>query len=129
MTDILIGVIVGGFIASIIPIVTLLTEHRRLKQNLKLKHLLEERQGLEDKFKKNLNRFTKAIRENSYSSDMINDFNLTMPEEVSEIFKKFLADPNKTKITYKKTYMGLVLSMRKSLSDIDEKIEKLVFKK
>ena len=58
---------------------------------------------------------------------MIMDFLLTMPKEISIKFKEFLADPNKTDSKSKRAYMGIVLSMKKILSEIDGKIENLIF--
>jgi hypothetical protein len=121
MSDILLGVIIGGLIASITPIVMIILE--------KLEQLRFERKRLEKIFRGNLKRFSKAIAENSYPSDMIMDFILTMPKEVSTKFKQFLADPNKTDEKCKKAYVNVVSSMKKTLSDIDNKIESIIFQK
>ena len=83
MSEILIGVIIGGLIASIFPVVTLIVDHRHWVRESKLEHLRSERKRLENKYSKNLKMFSKAIGENSYSSDMIMEFILTMPKEVS----------------------------------------------
>ncbi|MGB5747152.1 MAG: hypothetical protein WBM69_09240 [Desulfobacterales bacterium] len=129
MSDTLIGVIIGGVIASITPLVMLILDHRRWQRESELEHLRSERKRLEKLFRENLKRFSKAIAENNYASDMIMDFLLTMPKEVAVKFKEFLADPNKTDSRSKKTYMGIVLSMKKILSEIDSKIENIIFKK
>lgn len=129
MSDILIGVIIGGLIASITPVVTLIVDHRHWIRESKLEHLRSERKRLEDIYSKNLKRFSKAIGENSYSSDMIMDFILTMPKDISATFKEFMSDPNKTDAKSKKAYINTVLLMKKSLSDIDKKIENIVFQK
>ena len=129
MSDTLIGVIIGGMIASITPLVMLILDHRRWQRESKLEYLRSERKRLERIFRENLKRFGKAIAENSYPSDMMMDFLLTMPKEISIIFKEFLADPNRTDSRSKKAYMGIVLSMKKILSEIDSKIENLIFQK
>ena len=129
MFDTLLGVIIGALIASITPIVMIILDNRRWKQQSKLEQLRFERRRLEKIFRENLNRFSKAIHENSYPSDMIMDFILTMPKEVSTKFKEFLSDPNKTDENCKKAYINVVLSMKKNLSDIDSKIESIIFQK
>jgi len=129
MSEILLGVLIGGLIASITPIVMIFLDHRRWQQQSTLEQLRFERQRLERIFRGNLKRFSKAITENSYPSDMIMDFILTMPKEVSSKFKEFLADPNKTDATGKKVYVDLVLSMKKTLSYIDSKIENIISQK
>jgi hypothetical protein len=129
MFDTLIGVIIGGLIASITPIVMLVIDHRRWKRESKLEHLRSERRRLAAVFSKNLKGFAKAVLDNSYSSDMIMDFILNMPKDVSTKFREFMTDPNKTDAKCKKAYMNVALSMKASLSDIDHKIENIIFQK
>ena len=129
MSDTLLGVIIGGLIASITPIVMIILDHRRWQRQSKIEQLRFDQRRLERIFRGNLKRFSKAITENSYPSDMIMDFILTMPQEVSAKFKEFLADPNKTDEKCKKAYINVVSSMKKILYDIDSKIENLISQK
>ena len=129
MYDTLFGVIIGGLIASITPIVMIFSDHKRWQQQLALEQLRFERQRLEKIFRGNLKRLSKATNENSYPSDMIMDFILIMPKEVSTKFKEFLANPKKTDATCKKALINVVLSMKKSLSDIDHEIEIIISQK
>ena len=126
MSDTLLGVIIGGLIASITPIVMIILDHRRWQRQSKIEQLRFDQRRLERIFRGNLKKFSKAITENSYPSDMIMDFILTMPQEVSTKFKEFLADPNKTDEKCKKAYINVVSSMKKILNDIDSKIENLI---
>ena len=129
MSDILLGVIIGGLIASVTPIVMIILDHRRWQRQSSLEQLRFERKRLEKIFRENLKRFSKAIHENSYPSDMIMDFILTMPKEVSTRFKEFLADPDKTDESCRKVYINVVSAMKKNLSDIDRNIESIIFQK
>ena len=129
MLDTLLGVIIGGLIASLTPIVVLILERRRWQRQSTLEQLRFERKRLEKLFRENLKRFSKAIAENSYPSDMIMDFVLIMPNEVSIIFKEFLADPNKTDEKSKKVYLNVLSTMKKILSDIDKRIEDIILQK
>ena len=129
MSDALLGVIIGGLIASVTPLIMLISEYRRWQRQATLEHLKHERARLEKIFRVNLKRFARAIAENSFPSDMIMDFILTMPKEVSVKFKEFLADPDKTEAKYNKAYITMVSSMKKALLDIDSRIENIIFKK
>ncbi len=129
MSETLLGVIIGGLIASVTPITMLILDYRRWQRQAMLEQLRLERNRLEKMFRVNLKKLSQAIAENSFPSDMIMDFILTMPKEVSTKFKEFLADPDKTDAKYKKTYISLVSSMKKVLSDIDSRIEDIIFKK
>ena len=129
MSETLLGVIIGGLIASVTPIIMLILDYRRWQRQAMLEQLRLERERLEKIFRANLKKLSQAFAENSFPSDMIMDFILTMPKEVSIKFKEFLADPDKTDAKYKKAYIGLVSSMKKALSDIDSRIEDIIFKK
>lgn len=129
MSDTLIGVLIGGMIASITPLVMLILDHRRWQRESKLEHLKSERKRLERMFRENLQRLSKAIAKNSYPSDMMMDFLLTMPKMISMQFKEFLADPNKTDSRCKKAYLSIGLSMKQALSEIDNRIETIISRK
>ncbi len=126
MPEILLGVIIGGLIASLSPIALIILNHKRWQRQASLDQLRRERKRLEKMFRENLKRFSKAISENSYPSDMIMDFILIMPNEISAKFKEFLANPNKTDATCKKTCINVVSLMRKALSDIDNDINRII---
>jgi uncharacterized membrane protein YccC len=68
LSDTLIGVIIGGMIASITPLVMLILDHRRWQRESKLEHLRSERKRLEIMFKENLQRLSKAIAKNSITT-------------------------------------------------------------
>lgn len=129
MADILLGVLIGGFIASITPIIMTIFDYRRWQRQSKLEQLRFERQRLEKIFRINLKRLSEAVKKNSYPSDMIMDFILVMPKDVSSKFKGFLASPDKTDATCKKACVDVVLSMKKTLSDIDSNIENIISQK
>ena len=129
MLDTLLGVVIGGLMASVTPIVMLILDRKRWQLQSTLEQLRFERRRLENLFRENLKRFSKAIAENSYPSDMIMDFILIMPNEVSAIFKEFLADPKKTDEKSKKVYLNVISTMKKHLSDIDKRIEKIIIQK
>jgi len=65
MFDTLLGVIIGGLIASLTPIVMLILDHRRWQRQAELDQLRFERNRLEKIFRKNLKRFSEAITANS----------------------------------------------------------------
>jgi hypothetical protein len=129
MNDILIGVIIGGLIASLAPIVMLISDYRRWQRQARLDHLRFERTRLEKIFRANLKKFSQAVAANSFTSDFIMDFVLTMPKEVSASFKEFLADPDKTDAKCNQARVAVVLSMKKTLAEIDGRIEAILFQK
>ena len=71
MTETLIGVVVGGLIAWIAPLMTLRYAERRWKFEARLSELKSERQRFEQLYEKNLPLFREGAEGNSYSSDMM----------------------------------------------------------
>ena len=126
MNETLIGVFVGGLIASIAPITTLIIDHKRWKKETILEYLKSERNRLNENFEKTLEKLSKAMAENSYPSDMTSEIMIMMPKNVSDIFIEFIEDKDKTENKMKNTYLDLAVEMKISLKEIDEKIEKLI---
>lgn len=126
MNETLIGVFVGGLIASIAPITTLIIDHKRWKKETILEYLKSERNRLNENFEKTLEKLSKAMAENSYPSDMVSEIMIMMPENVSDKFIEFIEDKDKTENKMKNTYLDLAVEMKVSLKEIDDKIEKLI---
>jgi hypothetical protein len=126
MADAIIGVIVGGFIASIAPLGMLYFNHLHWKRDAKLNYLTAERVRLETLSEKTLTRLTKAMTENAYPSDMTADIMTFMPEEVITRFDIFMCDPDITEKKCKVAYLELAREMKKMLANIDEQISDLL---
>jgi len=125
MIDTLIGVVVGGLIASLAPLITLIMDQKRWRRQSELEQLRIERERLERSFRYNLTDLYRAMRENNFPSEMISEFTLTMPKEVSTRFREFMSDPDKTDVKCRKAYMDIVASMKKYLAGVDAKIDQL----
>jgi gas vesicle protein len=126
MIEPLIGVVVGAIIASVAPLAILIKDHKRWRQHTRYEHLKSERERLQGLFRKNMRRLSRAIAENSYSSDLITEFIMTMPPNVTAKFKEFMNHPEKTDKICKHAYVEILLAMRDALREIDHRIEKLV---
>ena len=128
MSEVLIGVIIGGIIASISPVASLLIDHFRWKKEKKLEHLRLERKRLEDLFTKTLEQLSEAMKKNKYPSKMTSDILILMPKNVSEKFQSWMDKENPTTLEGKHAYMDIAVEMKKSLSEIDNEIKELVSK-
>jgi hypothetical protein len=126
MIDMLVGFVVGGLIASLAPMVTLIMDQKRWKRTSELEQLRIERERLERSFRYNLTDLFRAMRENSFSSEMISEFTLTMPKEVGVRFREFMTDPEKTDAKCRKAFMDIVGLMKKSLAEVDDRIDRLL---
>lgn len=126
MSEALIGVVIGGLIASIAPVVSLLTESRRWKLEKRLEHLRAERARLEKFSSETLPKLAEAMARDSYPSSMISDILVLMPKPVGDRFENWMAEKEKDELKGKFAFMDICVEMKKALSDIDRKIGELI---
>jgi gas vesicle protein len=126
MSDTLIGVILGGIIASITPVITLIINHKRWKREMKIEYLKEERRRLEKLYSETLEGLGEAMAKNSYPSQMTSDILILMPKSVSSIFNDWMKVEDKSKSKGQQTYMDIAVEMKKSLAAIDAQINELI---
>ncbi len=128
MTETLIGVVVGGLIAWIAPLMTLRYAERRWKFEARLSELKSERQRFEQLYEKNLPLFREGAEGNSYSSDMMSDILVLMPKEIGDMFLAYMEDTDKSKVRMKHFYLELASAMKRDLKARDDAILRLLSK-
>jgi hypothetical protein len=122
----LLGVIIGGLIASVAPVTTLIVDHLRWKRETKLIHLKSERDKLEQRFREALEQLATAMARNSYPAQMTSDIMIMLPKEVSDQYLRFLEEKDKSAPSSKKAYLEVAATMKACLAIIDQQIEALV---
>ena len=126
LSEALIGVIIGGVIASIAPLAHLFADHRRWKQEAKLAHLREERRRLEQMYSNTLTKLSDAMTKNSYPSDMMSDILILIPKDVGVRFEAWMAEKDKDSTKGKHAYMDICVAMKRSLAGLDKRIQDLI---
>lgn len=126
MSEMLLGVVIGGLIASIAPIVSLLTESRRWKMEKKLAHLHAERDRLNNLILEMLPKLAHAMAQNSYPSQMTSDIFILMPKTVGDLFEKWMEEEEKDEMKGKHAFLDICVESKKALSDIDKRIADLL---
>ncbi|QBQ53250.1 hypothetical protein [Nitrosococcus wardiae] len=124
--DIFIGVLIGGLIASIAPVTTIIADHLRWRRETKLMHLKTERDKLEQRFRETLEQLSKAMARNSYPAEMTSDIMIMLPKEVSDQYLAFLEEKDKSTPKCRQAYLDIATVMKKSLATIEQQIEALV---
>lgn len=123
MSETLIGVLIGGLIASISPLATLVVESRRRRRELKLEHLRAERCRLETLFAENLQKLSEGMVNDSYHAQMIADVSVFMPKVIGDLFEEWMSRKPKDDQAAKIAYLNICVEMKKVLADVDKKIE------
>jgi gas vesicle protein len=122
MSETLIGVVIGGLIAWVAPLMTLRFNERKWRFESKLNFLKTERDRLEQLYERNLERFGRGLSEDAYSSEMTAEMFAMMPKEISEIYQKWISDSDKTDIDRKTVYLDLATAMKHDIARRDREI-------
>ena len=128
MPDALIGVVIGGLIAWIAPLMTLRYSERRWRFELKLNHLKAERDRFEKLYEENLDLFAKGVAENSYSSIMSANMLVLMPKEINDVYEKWMGEKDKSELKKKHVYLDMAAAMKQDIARRDAEIRELLDK-
>lgn len=125
MNDALIGVVVGGLIAWVAPLLTLRYTERRWRFEAKMNYLKSERDRIERLYELNLERFAEGIAENSYSSVMCAEVFALMPREIGDLYESWMAEKEKDDFKRRVVYLEMASAMKRDLAKRDEEIRAL----
>lgn len=126
MTDTLMGVIIGGSIALIMPVISLIYSHHVWKREKKVERLEYKKKEYEKLFNKGLKEIGKFLRTKTANIEIL-DFESRMPEEILQEYRRLIDDKNKFDVKKSKNnYWLLSLSMRRYVQSIDDEIDKAV---
>lgn len=126
MSETLIGVLIGGVIASIAPITSLFFESRRWKIERQLEQLKEERRRLERLIEYVLPQLGRDMVQDSYSAHMTSDIVALMPKSVLDRFDEWMFEEDKDEVKSKQALFKIAVEMKKCLAEIDEKISNIL---
>lgn len=125
MSDALIGVVLGGLIGWVSPLLTLRYTERRWRLEAKLQYLKSERDRFEKLYERNLERFAKGIAENSYSSEMAAEIFALMPKEIADLYEKWMSEKDKDDFKQRVAYLEMASAMKRDLAKRDGDIHAL----
>ena len=128
MSDTLIGVIVGGIIASIVPIINLWLGHKRWKSEASLEYLKSERRNKEELYSEILRKLADSMANNKYPIPMISDIMIFTPRAISDRFYSWMDEKNKDASKAREALLEISVEMKRSLAEIDEQIKQLITK-
>ena len=128
MNETLIGVLVGGLIGWIAPLLTLWYGERRWKFEAKLAHLKAERDRFERLYEKTAQSLSETVEEKTYSYDMYSDIKVLMPKEILDCFHKYAESGSLELFERQKRFIDLLAAMKTDLKARDARILKLLEK-
>jgi hypothetical protein len=128
MSDALIGVLIGGLIASLAPLAQLVVDHRRWRAESYLEYCRVERRRYEELYARLLNGFGDAIYKDAYDAEIVTSLQTLVPKGVSDVFESWMSKKDHTDWDKKVAYMNMAKAMRNHLAELDQEIRKAVCK-
>lgn len=126
MTETLQGVIIGGSIASIIPIIAMINDHIKWKKERKIEYLKMKKDKLEQKFKDVYKEISEGKIKEKYPVDVVSDITSILSENVSAEITKFIylkSDDHEKVIL---ALYDISRAMKVELKDIEKEIELVI---
>lgn len=123
MSEALVGVIIGGLIVSIASVATLIYEDKKWRKEKRIENLRIKKEELERKYGECREKLYEGLQKGSYDTDMVFNFEIIFPQNVSEAFRNMMHDKDKSFEAKKKHSFLIITEMKKSLVKIDKEIE------
>lgn len=124
MSDTLLGVIIGGLIATGTSLIPIFFEYKKWKKEKKIENLKLKRKEFEILFTQTQKALSNALQKDAYPVTMLCDIEYLLPKEVLDRFNKMILEKDRRLIKMQSHYYDICRLMKKSISDIDTKIEK-----
>lgn len=124
----LVGVVIGGIIGIIGQFTILCFDIKKWKRGEKIKYLKTKKEKLEKKYEDCMKKLYEGIKTGVYNSEMVFDFEITFPKNVSNAFNNMMKDKDKSYEAKKRHSFSIIAEMKMSLSEIDKQIEREINK-
>jgi hypothetical protein len=125
MNDALWGVVVGGIVGSVTPLVTLFFGDRKWKREAKLAYLKSERLRLEAFYERTYGELGESIAVGTFPLRVIADMYIMMPPEVTKLYDEFMHTKERSDLDRQSALLEIATEMRKDLAARDTAILKM----
>lgn len=125
MNDTLLGVLVGGLIGWITPLLTLRYSERRWQFEAKLNHLKSERDKSESLYERTVVALEERNDDKLLSIKMLADITVLMPEEVRTAFDLYIESSVEDISESRVKYLEFIAAMKRDLKQRDSAINAL----
>lgn len=126
MSETLIGVIIGGLIASISPIAQLIYNHFHWKRETIIAYLKEERVKLEQRKDQVIEMVIESLESDTISNKFAAELEVHMPRPAAKLYQDYLDNDDTSGKTKKELIFSITIEMSKAIADIDDQIKNLL---
>ena len=125
MNDTLLGVLVGGFLGWIAPLITLRYGEKKWRLEARLSHLKAERDRICGIYEKAIEVLEEKAGENHLPIGLVADFIVLMPDEVRTSFDLYFSPEAKDAKEKQMKFLELLSTMKRDLRKREQEIEAL----
>jgi len=129
MSEILIGIVIGGILSGLGTWVATIIQQKRWGIETQIERLSAKRERLEIAYERTLKELSDCMAKNVYSAHMASNIDLLFPEAVSRAFNELVKDKDKSELSKKHHYFNITYAMKNSLKNIDDQIDELILGK
>jgi hypothetical protein len=119
MSETLIGVVIGGLIASITSIAQLIYNHFHWKRETNFTYLKEHRLRLERKNDEILEMVSRALSEDIISNKLASELLVHMPKSAAKLFDDYLAKKDRSIEAQRVLFFNMTIELSMALEEID----------
>ena len=126
MSDTLIGVVIGGALASVSPIAQLIFNHLHWKRDAKLAYLKEERLEFETNAYEVLALLAEHLTGGLISAPLHCKLFVMMPKSASDLFMNYLESSDRSDNAKRALYFAMSVELTKAIDERNKAIRDLV---
>lgn len=126
MSEALLGVVIGGLIASVSTFTNVIVSHRRWKFDKRLEYLKEKRNHLQQRVNLILKQLSEGMEKNDYDIAMLAEIEILLPKNIYESTSKFFEDEDQSLENMQKHLLYISREAKISIAEIDDEINKLI---
>ena len=123
MSDSLIGVLIGGLIGALIPLLNLHYEDKKWRRQSKLEWLKSEKIRLEEVYRDITGRILIALPNKEYPLDLLSDISAFLPEAARTKFFDYLEQRTKEPMDMKVLYLEISIELKREIAETENKIK------
>jgi hypothetical protein len=127
MSEVLIGVVIGGVLAGFGTWVTIAVQQWDTVREMRIERLYARRDRLEAVYERTMKALVVGMREGNNSTNQLSDVDFLLPDEVSKALEALLDDKDKEHAkTHQNHYYSVSRAMKKSLRDIENQVDEVI---
>ena len=126
MSEVLLGVILGGLIGSIAPVAQIVQSQLQWKRDARLSLLKERRGAMEAKIAGIVAGLSEALQGDTISSDLTSDIEVLLAGDASKIFDMFLSHGDLSPEARRAFHFEMTMALKRALAALDGEIDEML---